>query len=67
MINVKAFAETLEGKPVAVLGLGMSNMAAIEALKKQKVKIDAWQPYQYLILAGYDLSVRWLSICRLYR
>ena len=42
MINVKAFAETLEGKPVAVLGLGMSNMAAIEAFKKQKVKIDAW-------------------------
>ena len=42
MIDVTKFVETLEGKPVAVLGLGISNMAAIKALHKAGAKVWAW-------------------------
>lgn len=42
MINVKTFAESIKGKPVAVLGLGLSNMAAIKSLQKAKITIEAW-------------------------
>ena len=42
MINVSKFVESLEGKPVAVLGLGISNTAAIKALVKAGATVAAW-------------------------
>lgn len=42
MIDVTPFAETLHGRPVAVLGLGISNMAAIRALLQAGVEVWAW-------------------------
>lgn len=42
MIDVKKFAQTLGGKPVAVLGLGISNMAALKALLKAGAEVWAW-------------------------
>lgn len=42
MIDVKKFVQTLGGKPVAVLGLGISNMAALKALLKAGAEVWAW-------------------------
>lgn len=42
MIDVTKFVETLGKKPVAVLGLGISNVAAIKALVKAEAKVVAW-------------------------
>lgn len=42
MINVSKFAQTLNGRPVAVFGLGISNIAAIRALHEAGVSTAAW-------------------------
>jgi UDP-N-acetylmuramoylalanine--D-glutamate ligase len=42
MINVTKFVKSLNGKPVAVFGLGISNLAAIEALIAAGAKVVAW-------------------------
>lgn len=42
MIDVSKFVETLGGKPVAVFGLGLSNIAAIKALVAAGAKAIAW-------------------------
>ncbi len=42
MIDVTKFVETLNGKPVAVLGLGISNTAVVKALVKAGAKIAVW-------------------------
>lgn len=42
MIDVSAFAQTLNGRPVAVFGLGVSNIAAIAALHAAGVTTAAW-------------------------
>lgn len=42
MIDVRKFVETLEGKPVAVFGLGLSNMAAVKALVAAGADVRAW-------------------------
>ncbi len=42
MIDVSKFVETLNSKPVAVFGLGVSNLAAIKALTKAGASIIAW-------------------------
>ena len=42
MIDVKKFVDTLDGKPVAVLGLGISNIAAVKALLKAGASVVAW-------------------------
>jgi UDP-N-acetylmuramoylalanine--D-glutamate ligase len=42
MIDTSAFVRTLEGKPVAVFGLGISNIAAIEALTRAGAVCHAW-------------------------
>jgi UDP-N-acetylmuramoylalanine--D-glutamate ligase len=42
MIDTSAFVRTLEGKPVAVFGLGISNLAAIRALTRAGAACDAW-------------------------
>lgn len=59
MINVKKFAASLDGKPVAVLGLGLSNTAAIKALQKENVAIDAWDDDETKreLAAGSGISV----------
>lgn len=41
MINVTPFAKTLKGKPVAVFGIGKSNLAVIHALVKAHVAVIA--------------------------
>jgi UDP-N-acetylmuramoylalanine--D-glutamate ligase len=42
MINADAFADTLDGKPVALFGLGRSGMATIEWLTKTGIKVTVW-------------------------
>lgn len=42
MIDVTEFVETLGNKPVAVFGIGMSNIAAIKALTKAGAAVVAW-------------------------
>lgn len=42
MIDVTNFVKTLEGKPVAVFGLGLSNMAAVKALLAAGADVKAW-------------------------
>jgi len=41
MIDLSVYAKTLEGKPVAVFGLGKSGMASIAALKNAGVRVLA--------------------------
>ena len=41
MINVTHFAKTLKDKPVAVFGIGKSNLAVIHALTKAHVRVVA--------------------------
>ncbi len=42
MINVTPFVQTLNDKPVAVLGLGVSNVAVVKALVKAGAAVVAW-------------------------
>lgn len=42
MIDVTPFVNTLDGKPVAVFGLGISNLAAIRALVAAGAEVTAW-------------------------
>ncbi len=42
MIDVSPFVNSLNGKPVAVFGLGLSNMAAIKALVAAGASVTAW-------------------------
>jgi len=42
MIDLKPFADTLKGQPVAVFGLGLSNNAAIAALLAAGIAVTAW-------------------------
>lgn len=41
-MNLKPFIKTLEGKPVAVFGLGLSGLAVVKALHESGAKIYAW-------------------------
>lgn len=42
MINTSAFAKTLNKKPVAVFGLGLSGLSVVRALVAAKVPVIAW-------------------------
>jgi UDP-N-acetylmuramoylalanine--D-glutamate ligase len=42
MIDISKFKAGLDGKPAYVFGLGISNLAAIEALISGGVAVDAW-------------------------
>ncbi|HOO80879.1 MAG TPA: UDP-N-acetylmuramoyl-L-alanine--D-glutamate ligase [Alphaproteobacteria bacterium] len=42
MIDCTKFIETLDGKPVAVFGLGLSGISTIKALVKAGAKVKAW-------------------------
>lgn len=46
MIDVTPFVKTLEGKPVAVFGIGESCLAAIKALKKAGADVVAWDDHE---------------------
>lgn len=42
MINLEPYAQTLNGKPVAVYGLGLSGLACVRALVVAGVRVVAW-------------------------
>lgn len=42
MIDLSSYAQTLNGKPVAVFGLGVSSVAAIRALLAADIQVTAW-------------------------
>lgn len=42
MIDLKPFTRNLEGRPVAVFGMGLSGLATVRALKKAGAEILAW-------------------------
>jgi UDP-N-acetylmuramoylalanine--D-glutamate ligase len=42
MIDLTRYKETLDGKPVAVLGLGLSGMASVVALRAAGIEVTAW-------------------------
>ncbi len=42
MIDLSPFVKTLDGKPVAVFGLGVSGLATVKALRALSVKVTAW-------------------------
>lgn len=62
MIDVKKYVETLEGKPVAVLGLGISNMAAVKALLKAGAEVWAWDDEE---LRRKDAESLGAAVCNL--
>ncbi|MCB9982489.1 MAG: UDP-N-acetylmuramoyl-L-alanine--D-glutamate ligase [Rhodospirillales bacterium] len=59
MIDCKNFVQTLNGKPVAVFGLGLSGLATIKALVKSGAKILAWddnaQSHEAAVKAGAEV------------
>lgn len=59
MIDVTPFVQSLNGKPVAVFGLGISNMAAIRALVKAGAEVVAWddhgEKHEAAALAGAEM------------
>lgn len=46
MINLSPFAKTLNGKPLAVFGLGLSGLASVEALMNAGIKTIVWDDTQ---------------------
>jgi len=42
MIDCTAFVESLQGKPVAVFGLGLSGLSVVEALSQAGARVLAW-------------------------
>lgn len=64
MIDVSKFVQALGGKPVAVFGLGISNLAAIQALVAADAKVHAWDDKDERRIAAQELgaeSVDFLS------
>ncbi len=62
MINVSKFVETLEGKPVAVFGLGISNIAAIKALVKADAKVHAWDDHYERCKAAEEAGAKIVNL-----
>jgi UDP-N-acetylmuramoylalanine--D-glutamate ligase len=60
MIDVTPFVKTLNGKPVAVFGLGLSGLSTAKALKAAGAKVVAWDDNEESRLkaseAGIELS-----------
>ncbi len=46
MIDCKPYVETLQGKPVAVFGLGVSGLASVRALSEAGAHVIAWDDNQ---------------------
>jgi len=56
MINVQPFKETLNGKPVAIFGLGASGLATLEALRKADIEVFAWDDRDDIQSAAKELG-----------
>lgn len=46
MIDLSPFAETLDGNPVAVFGLGLSGLSAVKALRSANIAVTAWDDHE---------------------
>lgn len=59
MIDCKKFVETLNGKPVAVFGLGVSGLSVIRALTKAGAQVKAWddraETHEHGLEAGAEI------------
>ena len=42
MVDLSSYAKTLDGKPVAVFGLGLSGLAVVKALINANIAVTAW-------------------------
>jgi UDP-N-acetylmuramoylalanine--D-glutamate ligase len=42
MIDLSPFAKTLDGKPVAIFGLGLSGLSTVKALRSADISVTAW-------------------------
>lgn len=62
MIDVRAYVETLRGKPVAVFGLGISCLAAIRALVSAGAQVTAWDDQDAARLKGEEAGASILPI-----
>ena len=56
MINAQSFIETLNGKPVALFGLGGSGMATLEWLLKSGIEVYAWDDRAHAHRAAKDFG-----------
>lgn len=56
MINAKPFADSLNGKAVALFGLGASGLATIEALRKADIEVIAWDDRSFAHRAASDFG-----------
>jgi len=63
MIDAGKFVQTLEGKPVAVFGLGISNLAVIKTLVKAGATVAAWDdnPERHAAAADEGAEIRNLT------
>ena len=61
MIDVSKFAQTLNGKPVAVYGLGISNLAAIRALRAEGVAVIAGDDQPERLAAAQEAGAETLA------
>jgi UDP-N-acetylmuramoylalanine--D-glutamate ligase len=57
MIDLTSFAKTLDNKPVAVFGLGISNIAAIKALRAANIEVIAWDDNEENRFKAHDAGV----------
>lgn len=62
MKEIKEFAKTLKGRPVAVFGLARSGLASIKALKTSDVKILAWDDNENSRKAAQDLGAELVTL-----
>lgn len=62
MIDLKAFVETLNGKPVAVFGLGASGLATIEAFVKAGAPVLAWDDKKDHLEQAEKLGAKTISL-----
>lgn len=56
MINVQVFKDTLNGKPVALFGLGASGLATLEVLRKADIDVFAWDDRSFAHRAASDFG-----------
>lgn len=56
MIDLARYVETLQGKPVAVYGLGLSGLATVRALVAAKARVYAWDDDEPKRIAAVKLG-----------
>lgn len=57
MIDTKPFVDTLDGKPVAVLGLGLSGTATAKALKSGGAQVVGWDDTEEGRAKAEDITI----------